>query len=68
MDAFELLKRNQGGYVSACHDSCRKVIKEDAYKSLYTTHLKLKEELERMGYSYAAEFGEEYSLRAAVRF
>jgi len=68
MDVFELLKRNQGGYVSACHDSCRKVIKEDAYRSLYATHLKLKEELEKMGYSYAAEFDEEYSLRVAVRF
>jgi hypothetical protein len=68
MDAFELLKRNQEGYVSACHDSCRKTIKEDAYKSLYATHLKLKEELERMGYSHAAEFDEEHSLRVTVRF
>jgi len=58
MGAFETLGRDQEGYVSACHDSCRRIVKKDAYDSLHETYLKLTEELKKMGYKYMAKFDE----------
>jgi hypothetical protein len=72
MDAFEaLLGRNQEGYVSACHDSCRKIVRKDAYDSLYATYMKLTDELEKMGYKYTAKFDKEdvpQTLKVTVWF
>jgi len=70
MAAFEELKRSQEGYVGACYDKCREVVKEDAYKSLYDTYMSLKEELTALGFELSAEFSDErppQALKAVVR-
>ncbi len=56
MDAFEVLKRNQEGYVSACHEYCRKHVMMTAFESLDATCAKIEEELKLMGLKYKTEY------------
>jgi hypothetical protein len=67
MDAFEALGRNQEGYVSACHEHCRKAVRMDAFESLDATCATIEEELKRMGLKYKAEYeNEKYPQRLKI--
>ena len=56
MAAFEALGRNKEGYVSACHEHCRKMVRMSAFKSLDDTLSEIEEELKRLELKYTAEF------------
>lgn len=59
MAAFEALGRNKEGYVSACHENCRKMVRMTAFESLDSTLAELEEELRRLDLKYAAEYDRE---------
>ena len=59
MAAFEALKRNGEGYVSACHENCRKLVRMTAFESLDDTLAELEKELRRLGLKYTAEYDRE---------
>jgi hypothetical protein len=59
LDAFEAVGCKKEGIVTACHAQCRKLVRQDAYNSLYETYTKVTNELEHIGYRYAAEFDDE---------
>ncbi len=59
MAAFEALGRNQEGYVSACHENCRKMVRMAAFESLDDTLAELEEELKRLGVRYTSEYDRE---------
>jgi len=71
LNAFGAAECKKEGAATACYAHCRKLIKQDAYSSLHATYLKLTEELEKLGYKYAAKFDEEdvpQSLSVSVWF
>jgi hypothetical protein len=59
MAAFEALGYNKAGYVSACHENCRRTVRMAAFESLDNTCAKIEEELKRMGLKYRAEYDRE---------
>jgi hypothetical protein len=56
MAAFEALKRNREGYVSACHEHCRKMVRMAAFESLDNTLAEIEGELKRLELKYTAEY------------
>ncbi len=72
LDAFEAAKCKKEGAAAVCYAHCRKLVRRDAYNSLYATYIEATKELEKMGYKYAAKFDEEedapQSLKVTVWF
>ncbi len=58
LDAFGAAGCKKEGAATACYTRCRKLIRQDAYNSLYATYLELTNELKKLGYRFIAEFEE----------
>ena len=56
MAAFEALGYRPGGYITACHEHCRKMVRMAAFESLDSTLSKIEEELKRLELKYTAEY------------
>jgi len=64
LGAFEVAGCKKEGAADVCYAHCRKTVRQGAYDSLYETYRRLTDELEKLGYRYAAKFDEGETLQS----